>query len=555
MQTESKVIILLSSQSKIMASEEKKKSSSDPDNVVQIPLSDYAKKLDGKVRERYLKKIWTIGIDPALIEGKDFEPDCLPPVESTDLLCYLVLETSFYTQKQFKAFRSLEAYNQMVSGFVYNVQGHMIASKFVVLAKVWHSQRMNEALIPIWIITEKDGTINCTHCLGCKAGLAESCSLIASVLFYLEAWTKVNGRLACTQMKCSWILPSFASKVEYSRVRDINFKSAKKLKVDLDETIESLSEELELSGISKRQNESAVPKPEVPPPSQAEVEEFYSKLSKCNSKPVVLSLVPPYAQSYVLPSRNISTVMDMFKKKNFELSYNELLKLCQSTSIEIRKEKIDQVQKDTISQSSGANFFKHRAGRIGASQSKAAAHSDPALPSQSLIQRICYPELHKVNTKAVCHGCKHEASAISAFEESMKKTHTKPGSCLEKNSSGEFVLVYTHEYYYQVQQQLFTPKLNYSYFVVCGVNENQIKLVSQKILPDKDYWDRLLPKLHKFWRICVLPEVLARWYTRRENVTVDGASLADANIGGKSYHTCVRTRIRATLNAGSNERF
>ena len=63
----------------------------------------------------------------------------------------------------------------------------------------------------------------------------------------------------------------------------------------------------------------------------------------------------------------------------------------------------------------------------------------------------------------------------------------KPGSCLEKNSAGEFVLVYTHEYYYHVQQQLFTTKLNYSYFVVCGVNENQIKLVSQNIFPDKDH--------------------------------------------------------------------
>ena len=96
-------------------------------------------------------------MDPALIEGKHFEPDWLPPIELTDLLCYLVLETSFYTQKQFKAFRSLGAYNQMVSGFVYNVQGHiMIASKFVVLGKVRHSQRMNVALIPIWFISEKD---------------------------------------------------------------------------------------------------------------------------------------------------------------------------------------------------------------------------------------------------------------------------------------------------------------------------------------------------------------------------------------------------------------
>ena len=94
-----------------MASDDKNSfPSSDPGDVGQIPLSDYAKKLDVKVRERYVRKISCIGIDPALLEGKRFEPDCLPPVESTDLLCYLVLETSFYTQKQFKAFRSLEAY-------------------------------------------------------------------------------------------------------------------------------------------------------------------------------------------------------------------------------------------------------------------------------------------------------------------------------------------------------------------------------------------------------------------------------------------------------------
>ena len=125
-----------------------------------------------------------------------------------------------------KAFRSLEAYNQMFSGLFCNVQGHIIA--FVVLIKVRHSQRMNDALIQVWIITAKDGTINCAHCLGCKAGHTESCSRIASLLFYLEAWTKVNERLSCTQIKCPWILSSFANKVEYSRVRNINFKSAKR---------------------------------------------------------------------------------------------------------------------------------------------------------------------------------------------------------------------------------------------------------------------------------------------------------------------------------------
>ena len=240
------------------------------------------------------------------------------------------------------------------------------------------------------------------------------------------------------------------------------------------------------------------------------------------------------------------------------------------------------MQKDTIAQSSDTNFFKHRAGRIGASQSKVVAHSDPALPSQSLIQRICYPALHKVNTKAVHHGCQHEASAICASEESMKKTHEnfrvikcglfvnqehpwlhatpdflcscdwcgkgcgdikcplclensdfnsyvlKPSSCLKKNSAGEFILLITHAYYYQVQQQLFSTKLNYCYFVVCAVSSNELKLLSQRILPDRDHWSKVGPRLQKFWRICVLSEVLAQWYTRRESLAEDGVSLVDA---------------------------
>lgn len=163
-------------------------------NLSQIPLSPYAKQLDPIVQARYAEKISPIGIDPVLVEAKYFQSDCLPPVESTDLLFYLVLETSYYTKQQFKAFRSLQAYNQMVSGFIAYVQGHIINEKFVVVGKVRHSQRTNDSLIPVWIITEKHGTILSAHCCGCKAGLGECCSYVAGVLFYLEAWTKINGK-------------------------------------------------------------------------------------------------------------------------------------------------------------------------------------------------------------------------------------------------------------------------------------------------------------------------------------------------------------------------
>ena len=83
--------------------------SSDPDHVVEIPLFDYVKKLDVKVRERYLKKISTIGIDPVLIGGKRFEPDWLPPVESTHLLCYFVFMISYYMQKSLPQSRGLQS--------------------------------------------------------------------------------------------------------------------------------------------------------------------------------------------------------------------------------------------------------------------------------------------------------------------------------------------------------------------------------------------------------------------------------------------------------------
>ena len=90
------------------------------------------------MRKRHLQKISVIDIDPVLIPKEKLEPECLPPVEAADLLSFLVLETSYYAKDQFKAFKSLQAYNQMVSGFITSVQGHIIANKHVV-AKVRHS--------------------------------------------------------------------------------------------------------------------------------------------------------------------------------------------------------------------------------------------------------------------------------------------------------------------------------------------------------------------------------------------------------------------------------
>lgn len=96
------------------------------------------------MKRRYLEKVAVVPVDPVTIPDEQFTSECLPPVEATDLLSYLVLETSFYTKQQFKAYKILEAYNFMVSGFITSVQGCVVREKHIVTGKVRHNFTANE---------------------------------------------------------------------------------------------------------------------------------------------------------------------------------------------------------------------------------------------------------------------------------------------------------------------------------------------------------------------------------------------------------------------------
>ena len=130
--------------------------------IHEIPLLNYAKSLDSIVKKHHIDKISCIGVDLHILDEK-LSTKCLHPVEAFDLVLNLVLQTSFYTKEQFKNFKSLQAYNQMVSGFITNILGQIFADKHVVVAKVRHSQRMNDQPVKLWIIIMKDGGILSAH--------------------------------------------------------------------------------------------------------------------------------------------------------------------------------------------------------------------------------------------------------------------------------------------------------------------------------------------------------------------------------------------------------
>ena len=309
-------------------------------------------------------------------------------IEAGDLVSYLVLETSFYTLKQFKNFKSLQAYNQVISGFVMSVHFKVISDMFVVIGKVRRSQKINDPLIKVWIITNKEGVIATAHCFDCLAGLAESCSHIASILFYIEAWTRIHGKLTCTQVKCTWLLPTYVKEVPYSKVKDIDFRSARRMKAELDKKIDGHFN----SDNQSNQNKAAKLKSAqcICKLSDQEMSDLFSKLNACKNKPVILSLVSPYADRFILKSRGIPTLGDLFDPENLKLNHVDLLTKCSEIDISLSDSEIEIIEQDTREQSRTSAFFTHRAGRIGASQSHTVFHTNAAQPSISLVKTICY---------------------------------------------------------------------------------------------------------------------------------------------------------------------
>ena len=103
------------------------------------------------------------------------------------------------------------------------------------------------------------------------------------------------------------------------------------------------------------------------------------------------SLVDPYSNAFVIESNEIPTVPDLFKEHYMDLTYPELLQQCLKTDIRLSEHDIRTIEKDTRDQGKDRGFFRHRVGRIRASLSKLACHSNPSLPSQSLIKKNLLP--------------------------------------------------------------------------------------------------------------------------------------------------------------------
>lgn len=261
---------------------------------------------------------------------------------------------------------------------------------------------MSEKPLTPWVVCENSGKVLSAHC-DCMAGLGESCSHVASLLWAIEAGCKRRDSLTVTDKKAYWVLPTSVKTVPYARVKDINF--------------------------SKTPSSTSTVKPSsVTPPSETELTNFLNCIKDCPSRPALLSLVPAHSDSYVPKSVNPElpvVLSSLFDNSLSDADYPTLLTKSEEAFelLQVTKKQQELVEEKTREQASSRLWFRMRTGRITASKFKNACHTDPACPSHSLIMSICHPEMARFNTEATKWGCHHEKTARDAYCRYQKEKH------------------------------------------------------------------------------------------------------------------------------------
>ena len=160
------------------------------------------------------------------------------------------------------------------------------------------------------------------------AGLGETCTHVAALLFTIETIVKLRDSRTVTQEKAYWLLPSCMKNVDYKECKDIDFTSARTLKKKLDQKVDALGAfgDSRKDVLSKKKFRARTSSP-----TEEEVNDLFKSLAIGGAKCGIFSLVEPYADVFVpnAESDSFPPLLTDFREEAASTNYAELLKRCQ----------------------------------------------------------------------------------------------------------------------------------------------------------------------------------------------------------------------------------
>ena len=157
-------------------------------------------------------------------------------------------------------------------------------------------------------------------------------------------------------------------------------------------------------------------------PSEEELSKFYEDLNSTNTKPAILKITPPYSKQFIPLSMNKSLpcpLSQLYDPAALHLDYLSLLSKCEEVGknlkvgsyshiatvynlliFQISMEQVNLLEQSTRKQAKCKLWKVHHEGRITASNLKAVDRTNPCMPAESLIKRICYPQAYSFTTES-----------------------------------------------------------------------------------------------------------------------------------------------------------
>ncbi len=272
---------------------------------------------------------------------------------------------------------------------------------------------MREKPLLPWVISKASGKVLAGHC-NCMAGLGETCSHVASLLWAIEAGVRIRDSMTVTQKKAYWVLPPSVKEVPYAPLSCINF-------VGRAGSLAALKTPQSMAPVA-----SCSSRNRLTSPSTEEVGHLFASLSACSTKPAILALVKDYSSRYIPNSLAPDLPLplsDLYSSEHLSDTFDDLLQLAGQTEVVVSTSQSLAVEEKTRGQAHSRLWFRMRTGRITASRLKAVCATDPAMPSVSLIMSICHPELSKFSTAATIWGCEHESVARAKYKSLYSPLH------------------------------------------------------------------------------------------------------------------------------------
>lgn len=197
---------------------------------------------------------------------------------------------------------------------------------------------------------------------------------------------------------------------------------------------------------------------------------------------------------------------------------------------------------------------------------KAVCRTSPQSPSISTIERICFPEKNLFKSNATDWGNTHESQARAVYIESMQLIHrnlqcrltgliinndypfcgvspdgiiscdccgkgvleikcpylmkfgeTEPylrrAHCpLIVDENSDYSLDVKHEYYYQVQMELYITNSDFCDFVVWNPRSS----ITVRVYKDEGFWTKNYLLAETFFKSVILPELLGTYFSNKK---------------------------------------